>query len=206
MNLEDYYRDLVHINDTGGGWGSTHYGVFSRIIRENNYKVVAEIGAGYGTHSKYILKNNPTIEKLYIIDPMQWYADDSFAADIMKQIPKVKGENFNELYELINKELSPWNAKYSWIRKLSGEVTNEDIPDNSLDAIFIDGDHSYEAVFKDLTTYWNKVRVGGQLLGDDVWMSQVERAVMDFVNFKGLSVDFLTRDDNNYRVYRIRKI
>jgi hypothetical protein len=43
-------------------------------------------------------------------------------------------------------------------------------------------------------------------LGDDVWMSQVERAVMDFVNFKGLSVDFLTRDDNDYKVYRIRKV
>jgi hypothetical protein len=205
MNLEDYYRDLVRINDEGRGWGGTHYGVFSRIITENNYKIVAEIGAGYGTHSKYVLKNNPTIEKLYIIDPMRWYPNDGFAVDIMNQIPKVEGNNFNELYELINKELSPWSSKYTWIRKPSTEISNEDILDNSLDAIFIDGDHSYNAVLNDLITYWDKVRVGGQLLGDDVWMSQVARAVSDFAIMKGVHVDYLTRDDNQYKVYRIKK-
>jgi hypothetical protein len=53
MDLQTYYKNAVLKNETmTGGWGPNYYGVFSAIINENNYKTVAEIGIGYGTHEK----------------------------------------------------------------------------------------------------------------------------------------------------------
>lgn len=46
--------------------------------------------------------------------------------------------------------LSPYTDRYLHYRKESLSITNDDIQDGSLDAVFIDGDHSYEAVKQDL--------------------------------------------------------
>ena len=38
MKLRDYYNEIVHLNDTEtGGWAPAYYGVFSKVINENNY-------------------------------------------------------------------------------------------------------------------------------------------------------------------------
>ena len=66
-------------------------------------------------------------------------------------------ESINHLLQLINNDLSQWRDKYTWIRKESSNVTDEEMPDNSLDAIFVDGDHTYTGAYNDLTKYWNKV-------------------------------------------------
>ena len=75
--IDDYYKYTCYLNNNQiGGWAISYYGVFSKVIEDNNYKVVAEVGAGYGTHSHYMLVNNPSIEKLTIIDPMKFYEND----------------------------------------------------------------------------------------------------------------------------------
>lgn len=58
-------------------------------------------------------------------------------------------------------------------------------PDKSLDWVYIDGDHSYEAVKADLVAWLRKVKTGGVLVGDDYdWLDEfgapsVLRAVED---------------------------
>ena len=42
------------------------------------------------------------------------------------------------------------------------------IPDDYLDICFIDGDHRYSSVQKDLQAYWPKVKNNGLLCGDDL--------------------------------------
>ena len=87
--MDDYYKNLIDIWEHGGkdgkegGWASLYYGVFSKVINENNFKVCAEVGIGYGFHAKEILKNT-SVEKLYLIDPMQFYPNDVFAEDVIK--------------------------------------------------------------------------------------------------------------------------
>jgi hypothetical protein len=158
MLLKDYYNETVRLNDNKlGGWSPFYYGIVTKVINENNFKNIAEIGIGYGTHAKELLKTT-NITQLYLIDPMQYYPNDQFATDIMSQIPEIPSNNFNELYDLINNELKPWNTKYTWYRKPSLSITEEEIPSNSLDCIFIDGDHSYEAVYADLQFWWKKIK------------------------------------------------
>ena len=70
MKLKDYYNSVVTLNENGGGWAGCYYGVFRDVVNGNNYKLTAEIGAGYGTHSKSVLDSCPSIERHIIIDPM----------------------------------------------------------------------------------------------------------------------------------------
>ena len=128
-----------------------------------------------------------------------------FADDIMRQTPNVPGNNFNELYDLIRAELSPWKERYTWHRTESLSVTDEQVPVESLDCVFVDGDHSYEAVRKDLEFWWKKVRSGGQMLGDDYWMEDVARAVHEFADAHSLQVDFLYREGSEYKIFRVKK-
>jgi hypothetical protein len=206
MKLRDYYKEIVHLNDTEtGGWAPAYYGVFSKVINENNYKIIAEVGIGCGTHAKQILKNT-NIDKLFLIDPMKMYdPNDLFVSNIMSKTPEIPGENFNELFNLINEELSPWKNKYTWHRCESTKVTNEMIPDEYLDCVFIDADHSYNAVLEDLHFWWNKVKLNGQLLGDDYYMPQVARAVHDFCKEKNINLEFLEKNNTKYKIYRIYK-
>ena len=205
QTLKEYYKQVVDLNQSNKGWDQYYYGVYSKIINENNYEYTAEIGAGYGTHSKQVLASCPSIKKHIIIDPMMYYSNDAFVNDIQATVSETPDNHFNELYELINNQLSEYSSKYTWLRKPSQQVTSEEIPDESLDCIFVDGDHSFDAVYNDLLVYWPKVRSGGQLLGDDYWMDSVKGAVEKFSNTVGTSFDFLTKPNNEYKIYRFFK-
>lgn len=206
MRIDEYYNQTIELNRTEkAGWATCYYGVFSKVIEENNYKKILEIGVGYGCHAEYILKNNKNIDKLILVDPMTVYHDNPFQSDIMRQ-EKFEGiNNYDKLFELINNSLSPYSDKYVWLRKKSSEVTDEEIPDGSLDAIFVDGDHSQEAVYEDLNKYWNKLVSGGQMLGDDYWMEEVSSAVKKFSKNIGVEYDFLYKPGTDYKIYRFKK-
>jgi hypothetical protein len=202
MKLTDYYRDVVDKNDSfTGGWSIYYYGVWSKVITENNYKIVAEVGIGYGTHAKYVLVNN-TIDHLYLIDPTKEYPNDTFSSDVMSCEPDVSGENFNELYTLINKELSPWKDTYTWFRKESLTIKNDEIADESLDSVFVDGAHDYYNALADIRFWFKKLRCGGTLLGDDYWIDDVRRAVEDFAKEEELEYILLI---SVYNIFSFRK-
>ena len=52
--------------------------------------------------------------------------------------------------------------------------------DNSLDFIFIDADHRYEAVTKDLQNWFPKLKTDGIIAGHDWPWDSVRNAVTDF--------------------------
>ncbi|MDD4980673.1 MAG: class I SAM-dependent methyltransferase [Candidatus Omnitrophica bacterium] len=62
-------------------------------------------------------------------------------------------------------------------------LVKDSFPNNSLDMIFIDGDHSYIAAKNDFIDYWPKLKTGGVLLAHDFNYSRdhigVVTAVMD---------------------------
>lgn len=52
------------------------------------------------------------------------------------------------------------------IKSKSDEAKNQ-IDDNSIDLLFIDGNHSYKQIKKDIENYWPKIKSNGILLGHD---------------------------------------
>jgi hypothetical protein len=145
------------------------------------------------------------VDKIYLIDPMKYYENDTFANNIMSTISTIPGNNFNELYDYINNYLSEYKDRYTWFRNESLAIHDNQIADESLDCIFIDGDHTYNAVFADLEFWWKKLRVGGQILGDDYWMESVSSAVKNFSKKHNLKYQLLKKEGTNYSIYRFHK-
>jgi predicted O-methyltransferase YrrM len=186
-------------------WPKLYYGVFSSIINENNYKKVLEVGCAYGFHTKQVLSNTG-IESYTMVDPYVPYSSNIFSDSVQNVFRDEKEtiSNFDQFVNIVMEELSEYKEKITHIRKPSIEAT-KDVEDESFDAIFIDGDHSYQAVKEDLSVWWPKLRVGGTLCGDDYWMSDVARAVHEFASVHGLEVKFKTREDNDYKIFYITK-
>ena len=207
-DYDDFYKNLINKWKTGGenggegGWASLYYGVFSDVINENNFKNCVEVGIGYGFHARYVL-DNTNIEKLYLVDPMKYYPNDLFATDVLSY------GGFEKLIKNINLHLEPFESRYKWFREESLKISNSQIDDNSVDAVFIDGDHSYDAVSKDLPFWWNKLKVGGWLLGDDYasCCPGTTKAVDEFAKKNNLKLEFLYKKDGKFKypIYKFVK-
>jgi len=130
------------------------------IWRELGFKVGAEIGVNNGRYSKWmaIKVKNP---KLFLIDPYKEYAE-YVESHINGQ------EVFDQYYENAKERLRKFNVEF--IRKTSMEAIN-DFTDNSLDFVFIDGNHTFEYVVNDIAEWEKKLKPGGILSGHDYWRS-----------------------------------
>lgn len=67
-----------------------------------------------------------------------------------------------------------------FMRMKSGEAAKL-IPDGVFDFVFIDADHSYEAVKEDIQVWRPKLKPGGLLCGHDIHMKQTWKAVDELV-------------------------
>lgn len=75
-------------------------------------------------------------------------------------------------------------GRLAWIHEASPTAARH-FDDESLDAVYVDGDHSLQAVRSDLAAWWPKLRAGGVLIGDDYldgrwWGGDVIEAVAGF--------------------------
>lgn len=80
------------------------------------------------------------------------------------------------------RKLSKYKDKIQFIYKLSMDASG-DIPDNSLDFIYIDGNHSYDAVMSDLKLYAPKLKLGGIIGGHD-FDPETLGVIMAVIEFK----------------------
>ena len=200
-----YMKNFFDYQKQNCSWPKIYYGVFSNIINENNYKKVLEVGCAYGFHTKQVISNTD-IESYTMVDPYVTYSNDVFS-DSVQNVYRDGSEtlsNFDQFLNIVMEELSNYKEKINHIRKPSIEAAKE-VEDGSLDAIFVDGDHSYNAVKEDLKAWWPKISIGGTLCGDDYWMSDVSRAVHEFASEHNLEVKFRTRDDNDYKIFYFKK-
>ena len=93
------------------------------------------------------------------------------------------------------KTLEQYNKVVEWSQGKDVEVIKKDtskaaalFENESLDWIYLDGDHRYDGVMKDLNAWWPKIKKGGFLSGDDYSLYDlkgveafgVERALNDY--------------------------
>jgi len=77
--------------------------------------------------------------------------------------------------------LVEFNDRITWYIQDSQEASRA-IADNSLDFVYIDGDHSYRNCYMDIHLWWQKVKSGGVLCGHDFFEEiGVMTAVSKFV-------------------------
>ena len=130
------------------------------LFAELQFKVGAEIGVDRGRYSKWLLLKNRKL-KLFCIDPYLVYSEY-----IETHHKGVKAMNAS--HEHAKQRLGKLNCEI--IVKTSMEALG-DFEDNSLDFVFIDGNHSFEYVVDDIAGWSKKVRPGGIISGHDYWNS-----------------------------------
>ena len=73
-------------------------------------------------------------------------------------------------------------------------VVLNSFPDNELDFIYIDGNHTYHYVIKDLEISWKKIKDDGILCGHDFVIPDVAKAVLEFAERNNLKIITNLRD------------
>ena len=129
------------------------------FLNEYQPKNVAEIGVYKGEFAEKILRNCYCIENYTMVDAWRNLSDWNKPAN-------TDDNEFDDFYlETINRTKFA-EHKIKILRGKTTEVVSL-IPDESLDFVYIDGDHTLKGITIDLISLWNKVKPGGFVAGDD---------------------------------------
>jgi hypothetical protein len=129
--------------------------LIDNLIVKENLAVGVEVGSFRGEYSREIL--NRWKGKLYMIDvwaPLEEYDDMSNN----KYHPDAYQECINNILE--------FGERATMIRTFSENAVDL-FRNDSLDFVYIDANHSYEYVKRDIEIWYQKVKTGGYLMGHD---------------------------------------
>ena len=166
-------------------------------VKDNNGHgcVGVEIGVWKGDNAVNVLRNMD-VGRLYLIDPYRYYYDGL----------RGPGLTFDTV-------VPPEDVKRCAIDVLKGfgdrvvclfDVGSDDatgLVPSGLDFVYIDGDHSYGQVRRDIVNYFPKVRCGGVFGGHDYTLKYpgVIWAVSEFIDRFGL---VLFHDDGDWWIVK----
>ena len=149
-------REYFHVK--GGdnlpytGWLDSNRSDLYKFMATMGFKLGAEVGVSRGTNARTMLDLIPDLH-LILVDP--WCAYNRLSDE------KAKGR-----YDRCVKRLEGRNVEYI-IRDSMGAL--EEIPDGSLDFVYIDGLHEFDAVITDIIGWIPKVKKGGIVAGHDYY-------------------------------------
>jgi len=129
-----------------------------QFFKEMGYTIGAEIGVYKGEYTEKLCKAG---FKMYAIDPWETYKN-------YRKHPKEI--DYEVMFNNTTKLLAPYDCTI--IKKTSMKAL-EDIPDESLDFVYIDGNHSIRYIIEDIYEWCRKVRVGGIVSGHDYCLTGI---------------------------------
>ena len=167
-----------------------------RLFAQLGFTVGCEIGVEKGKNAQTMFEIIPNL-KLYAVDPYKQHTRLSNGATGYLR-------HFDDRYlrmvkRQAQKRLQGRNAEI--IEKFSGDAV-KDIPDNCLDFVYIDGDHSYDFVMLDIIVWGRKVRKGGIVSGHDYFYNndkegrraKVTQAINDYTKVHNIEF-YITGED-----------
>jgi len=156
--------------------------------------VGCELGVYAGEFAEY-LHNTVKPSKMYLIDGWDLVKDTLFTADqdgngsiIMSAV--VLHNIVIDLFEK-NPEVIIWKG---WTHEKIIEI-----PDNTLDWIYIDADHSYEGCLRDLELSITKVKKDGLIMGHDYQINK-KKCTKDWKFGVGKAVDQFLVNHPEYKL------
>jgi predicted O-methyltransferase YrrM len=159
------------------------------LFKARDFSIGAEIGVFDGYFSEFMCQTIPDL-KLYSVDAWkvyQGYRDHKFESSMRNAEAKAR------------ERLSPFNVEI--IKKFSIDAV-KDFEDESLDFVYIDGNHEYKFVKEDIEEWAKKVRKGGIVAGDDYYMTRsgnlgVIRAAQEYADTNGYDLQSTLWDLSN---------
>jgi len=193
--------EILRRNRDSCSWLNIYYGNIDLLAKMVGARTVLEIGVAWGYHAEHLLMNLPSIAYTGV-DPYlpEYDKNDAFPSFVAKLFNDNEKDSMDRLYQAVQLEL---NEKFPGRATLIREKSTDwiEIASDKFDVIFLDGDHTYETVKKELSGFWTKVNEGGVLAGDDYDWPEVKKAVDEFANEKKLNIKFLSKESRGYPTY-----
>lgn len=174
LDEEELQKNAIIVMRPGPNWIKGLENLCKLFRRDSK---IVEIGCYAGESSEVFAKYFDS-GLIFCIDP--WKGVDG--APISEDT-----HNYTHKLDIAEKVFNVMRRKYTNIVKLKGFDYEflDTIPDNSMDGIYIDGNHYYESVKKNILAWLPKVKKGGYLCGHDYYSITpgVVRAVEEIFNY-----------------------
>ena len=162
--------------------------------------VGAEVGTWKGDFAAQLLRRVRP-RRLYLIDPWEHRDDAGYEHAMFGRRWSGGQARLDAVHDAVCKRFRRQISSGRVIVKRSRSVEAASGLE-PLDWVYIDGDHTYPAVRDDLAAFYELVKAGGVIAGDDYgmvgwWEDGVRRAVDEFVTERGCDVVIL---GNQFRI------
>lgn len=166
--MEHFYKSIK-------GWFNYDYLYKSMVEQADENSLFVEIGSFQGRSAAYMcveIANSGKKIKFECIDPMELMGH--YADSAVEKPEEFVGYSSGEFHERLS------NVKeYYTLHKMTSDDAVKLYEDGSIDFIMIDGDHSYDGVYKDVKNFLPKMRSGGLMTGDDAFVPEILKAARD---------------------------
>lgn len=159
---------------------TNRYRRWETYLAKYHCDVICEVGVKQGFHFAYLIAHHP--KEAVAVDCWGGPADK-----LPKFKQSVEGKPFVKI-----------------VQKYSSEAV-KDFPDGHFDYIFIDADHTYEGVSKDLVDWYPKVKIGGVFCGHDYVVARncgVIQSVNEFVQRNHITTFFLLEPNSTWVIIK----
>lgn len=138
------------------GWFSHSRTYLQLLDTMPDFGTFVEVGAWLGRSTAYLCANAGVNHRICVVDtwlgtPNEWKTTHKLATQI-------------DLFTAFSANLQGYN--YEPFR-MTSELAATYFPDASVDVVFLDADHTYEATKADIKRWLPKVKAGGYLAGHD---------------------------------------
>jgi hypothetical protein len=161
------FRRIKSYANDGFPYGRTQ--LLEKLIREHKYKKVVELGVYDGKNLFYLAEKFPETDFIGI-DLWKY-----FPTDRINRLPLQSQTQWDDLFNFL--EQRSQNFKNLRLIRDYSDKAAKNIEDNSVDLVFIDANHDYEFVKKDILAWLPKIKSNGLISGHDfslAWLGVVK--------------------------------
>ena len=162
---EHYWKSIE-----GGFWFKNAYDLLLDALPADRPSVWVEVGVLYGMSIAYLgieIANRGLPCTLHAVDNfMGWPGVD-------------QGEALREKFTFNTIKVAEALGDRFKVHPFGSTEVASSFLDGTCDVVWLDADHTHEAVTNDIAAWWPKVRVGGHLGGDDWAYPGVRMATME---------------------------
>ena len=160
------------------GWFS-YDKLYDEAVEKAPFKAnFVEVGSWLGKSTNYLVDRIKESKK-----KIQFTTIDTFKGNLNESYYQKRVESFggDAFYEFVDNTVISNNYDKFDIIKDTSENASKQFSNDSIDFIMLDGDHSYENTINDIKLWYNKVKPGGYITGDDYNVfPSVTKAVNDY--------------------------
>lgn len=133
--------------------------------------IFVEVGAWKGQSAAHM-----AVEIINSNKNIKFYCFDTWAGSTEHKLDPRYSHDLPSLYQQFQNNIAPVKNYIKYARLASTDAVHL-FEDDSIDFVYIDANHEFDDVVKDIKAWWPKIKLGGLLAGDDFDNPSVGNAV-----------------------------